>query len=42
MRLAVEVVGVEDFERLVDGLVLEQDRAEHRLLGLEVLRGNAP
>ena len=42
MRLAVEVVGVKDFERLVDGLVLEQDRAEHRLLGLEILWRNAP
>ena len=42
MRLAIEVVGVEDFEGLVDGLVLEQDRAEHRLLGLQILRRNAP
>ena len=42
MRLAIEVVGVEDFKGLVDGLVLEQDRAEHRLLGLQILRRNAP
>ena len=42
MRLAIEVVGVEDFEGLVDSLVLEQDGAEHRLLGFEILRRNAP
>jgi hypothetical protein len=29
MRLAIEIVGIEDSERLVDSLVLKQDRAEH-------------
>ena len=42
MRLAIEIVGVEDFERLVDGLVLEQDARPAPILGLEILRRNAP
>src|SRR5260370_21033366 len=41
MRLAVKIVGAQDFERLVDTLIIEQNRAEDRLLGLEILRRNA-
>ncbi len=36
MGLAIEIVRGEDFERLVDGLVFEQDGAEHRLFGLDI------
>ncbi len=42
MRLAIEIVRAQHFERLVDSLVLEQNCAEHRLLGFEVLGRNAP
>ncbi len=42
MRLAVEIFGGYGFERKIDRLVIEQDRAQHRLFGLEILRRNAP
>ena len=41
MAFAVEVFGRHKFYHLVDHVVVKQDRAEHRLLGRDVLRGNA-
>ena len=39
MRLAVEVAGVDHVARRLDRRLREHHRAEHRLLGVEVLRG---
>ena len=41
MSFAIEIVRGENFERVVDRVVLEQNRAEHRLLGFDILRGNS-
>ena len=41
MRFAVEIFGRKDFERVVNRVVVEQNRAEHRLFGFEILRRNA-
>ena len=39
MSFAIEIVSSDDLKRLIDRFVLEQDRAEHGLLGLDILRG---
>src|SRR5207249_11635812 len=39
--VAVEVVGVDDFRREIEGVVVEQNRTEHRPLGFEVVRQRA-
>ena len=39
VRLAVEVAGVDDVARRLDRRLRQHHRAEHRLLGVEVLRG---
>ena len=41
MGLAIKILRGEDLEGLIDGFVFEQNRAEHRLLGLDILRGNS-
>jgi hypothetical protein len=38
VRLAVEVRGTEELGDLYDGIAVDQDCAEHRLLSLEALR----
>jgi len=37
----VEVVALDRLEAVGDGVLVEQHRPEHRLLGAEVLRGHA-
>src|SRR6185295_7837298 len=39
--LAVEVLGPQEFGDLDDGIAVDEDRAEHGLLGLEALRWKA-
>src|SRR5271170_6293088 len=41
MRLAVEIFRRQDFERVIDRVVVEQNRAQHGLFCLEILRRNA-
>ena len=41
MRLAVEFFRHKDFERVVNRVVVEQNRAQHRLFCFEILRRNA-
>ena len=42
MRLAVKIVSGDGVERDVERVVVEQDRAQHGLLGFEIIRRNAP
>ena len=41
VRIAEEVLGVDDLGGLVEDLVVDENRAEHALLGLEVVRQGA-
>ena len=41
VRVAEEIRRVDDFGRLIERLVVDQDRAEHALLGLQVMRQRA-
>ena len=41
VRVAEEVLRVDDLRRLIERLVVDQDRAEHALLGFEVVRQDA-
>ena len=41
VRIAVEVVGAKEHHNIMQGLVVEQDAAEHAALGFEVLGGQA-
>src|SRR5690606_10278816 len=41
VRVAEEVLGVDDLGRLVEGVVVDQDGAENALLGFEVVRQRA-
>ena len=41
MRVAIEVRGVDDLRRQVERVVVNEDRAEHRTLGFEVVRKRA-
>ena len=38
MRVAIEVAAVDDLGRQIERVVVNQDCAEHRLLGFEVVR----
>ena len=37
MRVAEEIVGVDDFGGLIERRVVDQDRAQHTLFGLEIV-----
>src|SRR5271170_2054917 len=41
MRLAVEIFRRQNFERVIDRVIVEQNRAQHGLFCLEILRRNA-
>ena len=38
VRVPEEIHGLDDLGRLVEGVVVQENRAEHRALGLEVVR----
>ena len=41
MRVTIEIAGVDDLCGEIEGVVVDEDRAEHRTLGFEIVRKRA-